>query len=182
MAGTRDASRLRWRSARSSTTTRCSLSDKDGKPEFTVDFLRRGCSGCQPMAPVRVKRGRAPLIHPVIVLDSKGQRCDTWHAQGGWTVASRFPCQWLCQIVRAIDGTEKNQANAAPIPAPLRPQEPDTGAASDPVGPNPLAPAGAGVAFTPVSAQGKKRMKLIGILVGVRGAGDCRRGGDQGCE
>ena len=54
-------------------------------------------------------------------------------------------------------GTEKNQANAAPIPAP-----PVT-----PAVPGPPAPAGAGVAFTPVSAQGKKRMKLIGILVGV---------------
>ena len=54
-------------------------------------------------------------------------------------------------------GTEKNQANAAPIPAP-----PVT-----PAVPGPPTPAGAGVAFTPVSAQGKKRMKLIGILVGV---------------
>ena len=53
--------------------------------------------------------------------------------------------------------TEKNQANAAPIPAP-----PVTLAV-----PGPPVPAGAGVAFAPVSAQGKKRMKLIGILVGV---------------
>ena len=52
--------------------------------------------------------------------------------------------------------TEKNQANAAPIPAP-----PVTLAV-----PGPPVPAGAGVAFAPVSAQGKKRMKLIGILVG----------------
>ena len=54
-------------------------------------------------------------------------------------------------------GTEKNQVNVAPIPAP-----PVT-----PAVPGPPVPAGAGVAFTPVSAQGKKRMKLIGILVGV---------------
>ena len=56
-------------------------------------------------------------------------------------------------------GTEKNQANAAPIPAP-----PVT-----PAVPGPPMPAGAGVVFTPVSAQGKKRMKLIGVLVGVGG-------------
>ena len=54
-------------------------------------------------------------------------------------------------------GTEKNDASVAPIPAP-----PVT-----PAVPGPPMPAGAGVAFTPVSAQGKKRMKLIGILVGV---------------
>ena len=54
-------------------------------------------------------------------------------------------------------GTEKNDASVAPIPAP-----PVT-----PAVPGPPAPAGAGVVFTPVSAQGKKRMKLIGILVGV---------------
>ena len=54
-------------------------------------------------------------------------------------------------------GTEKNDASVAPIPAP-----PVT-----PAVPGPPVPAGAGVAFTPVSAQGKKRMKLIGILVGV---------------
>ena len=54
-------------------------------------------------------------------------------------------------------GTEKNDASVAPIPAP-----PVT-----PAVPGPPMPAGAGVVFTPVSAQGKKRMKLIGILVGV---------------
>lgn len=54
-------------------------------------------------------------------------------------------------------GTEKNDASVAPIPAP-----PVTLAVL-----GPPVPAGAGVAFTPVSAQGKKRMKLIGILVGV---------------
>ena len=71
-------------------------------------------------------------------------------------------------------GTEKNDASVAPIPAP-----PVT-----PAVPGPPMPAGAGVAFTPVSAQGKKRMKLIGILVGVLVvlviAGDCWCGGDQG--
>ena len=54
-------------------------------------------------------------------------------------------------------GPEKNDASVAPIPAP-----PVT-----PAVPGPPMPAGAGVVFTPVSAQGKKRMKLIGILVGV---------------
>ena len=54
-------------------------------------------------------------------------------------------------------GTGKNQANAAPIPAP-----PVT-----PAVPGPPTAAGGGVAFSPMSAQGKKRAKLIGILVGV---------------
>ena len=54
-------------------------------------------------------------------------------------------------------GTGKNQANAAPIPAP-----PVT-----PAVPGPPTVAGGGVAFSPMSAQGKKRAKLIGILVGV---------------
>ena len=54
-------------------------------------------------------------------------------------------------------GTGKNQANAAPIPAP-----PVT-----PAVPGPPTAAGGGVAFSPMSAQGKKRAKLIGVLVGV---------------
>ena len=54
-------------------------------------------------------------------------------------------------------GTGKNQASAAPIPAP-----PVT-----PAVPGPQTAAGGGVAFSPMSAQGKKRAKLIGILVGV---------------
>ena len=54
-------------------------------------------------------------------------------------------------------GTEKNDASAAPIPAP-----PVTPAVTG----SPT-PAGAGVAFAPVSAVGKKRVKLIGALVGV---------------
>ena len=54
-------------------------------------------------------------------------------------------------------GTEKNDASAAPIPAP-----PATPAVTG----SPT-PAGAGVAFAPVSAVGKKRVKLIGTLVGV---------------
>ena len=54
-------------------------------------------------------------------------------------------------------GTEKNQTNAAPIPAP-----PTTSAV-----PGPSTAAGGGVAFAPVSAVGKKRVKLIGVLVGV---------------
>ena len=65
-------------------------------------------------------------------------------------------------------GTEKNQANAAPIPAPpVTPAVPIPAPPVTPAVPGPPAPAGAGVAFTPVSAQGKKRMKLIGILVGI---------------
>ena len=54
-------------------------------------------------------------------------------------------------------GTEKNDASAAPIPAP-----PATPAVTG----SPT-PAGGGVAFAPVSAVGKKRVKLIGTLVGV---------------
>ena len=54
-------------------------------------------------------------------------------------------------------GTDKNDASAAPIPAP-----PATPAVTG----SPT-PAGAGVAFAPVSAVGKKRVKLIGALVGV---------------
>ena len=54
-------------------------------------------------------------------------------------------------------GTEKNDASAAPIPAP--PATPAVTGSST--------PAGAGVAFAPVSAVGKKRVKLIGALVGV---------------
>ena len=53
-------------------------------------------------------------------------------------------------------GTGKNQANAAPIPAP-----PVT-----PAVPGPQTAAGGGVAFSPMSAQVKKRAKLIGVLVG----------------
>ena len=54
-------------------------------------------------------------------------------------------------------GTDKNDASAAPIPAP-----PVTPAVTG----SPT-PAGAGVAFAPVSAVGKKRVKLIGALIGV---------------
>ena len=54
-------------------------------------------------------------------------------------------------------GTDKNDASAAPIPAP-----PATPAVTG----SPT-PAGGGVAFAPVSAVGKKRVKLIGALVGV---------------
>lgn len=54
-------------------------------------------------------------------------------------------------------GTGKNQANAAPIPDP-----PVT-----PAIPGPPTAAGGGVAFSPMSAQEKKRAKLIGVLVGV---------------
>ena len=54
-------------------------------------------------------------------------------------------------------GTEKNNASAAPIPAP-----PVT-----PAIPGPPTLAGAGVASSPSSGRGKKKMMLIGILVGV---------------
>ena len=53
--------------------------------------------------------------------------------------------------------TEKNSASAAPIPAP-----PVT-----PAVPGPPTPAGGGVASSPSSGRGKKKMMLIGILVGV---------------
>ena len=53
--------------------------------------------------------------------------------------------------------TEKNNASAAPIPAP-----PVT-----PAIPGPPVPAGRSVASTPSSGRGKKRVILVGILVGV---------------
>ena len=53
--------------------------------------------------------------------------------------------------------TEKNSASAAPIPAP-----PVT-----PAVPGPPTPAGGGAASSPSSGRGKKKMMLIGILVGV---------------
>ena len=53
--------------------------------------------------------------------------------------------------------TEKNNASAAPIPAP-----PVT-----PAVPGPPTLAGAGVASSPSSGRGKKKMMLMGILVGV---------------
>ena len=63
-------------------------------------------------------------------------------------------------------GTEKNQANVAPIPAP-----PVT-----PAVPGPPTLVGGGVALSPSSGRGKKMM-LIGILVGVLIVlGDCWRG------
>ncbi|OHR19603.1 hypothetical protein, partial [Actinomyces sp. HMSC035G02] len=51
-------------------------------------------------------------------------------------------------------GTEKNESMDAPIPAP-------------PAGVSPAVAGNGGVAFTPMSAAGRKRVKLIGILVGV---------------
>ena len=51
-------------------------------------------------------------------------------------------------------GTEKNESMDAPIPAP-------------PAGASPAVAGNGGVAFTPMSAVSKKRVKLIGILVGV---------------
>ena len=51
-------------------------------------------------------------------------------------------------------GTEKNESMDAPIPAP-------------PAGASPAVAGNGGVAFTPMSAAGRKRVKLIGILVGV---------------
>ena len=54
-------------------------------------------------------------------------------------------------------GTEKNQANAAPIPAP--PATPEV--------PAPPTSAGAGVSPTPAPGRGKKRAMVIGTLVGV---------------
>ena len=54
-------------------------------------------------------------------------------------------------------GTENNESMETPVPAP------PTG----PAGASSPTPAGGGVAFTPMSAAGRKRVKLIGILVGV---------------
>ena len=52
---------------------------------------------------------------------------------------------------------QNHDMNAALIPAP-----PET-----PAVPGPSTASGGGVAFTPMSASGKKRVKLIGVLVGV---------------
>jgi len=52
---------------------------------------------------------------------------------------------------------QNHDTNAAPIPAP-----PET-----PAVPGPSTASGGGVAFTPMSASGKKWVKLIGVLVGV---------------
>ena len=54
-------------------------------------------------------------------------------------------------------GTENNESMETPVPAP------PTG----PAGVSPSVSGDPGVAFTPMSAAGKKRVKLIGILVGV---------------
>ena len=54
-------------------------------------------------------------------------------------------------------GTEKNEPMDAPIPVPQ----------AGHAGVNPSVSGGGGVAFTPMSPASKKRVKLIGILVGV---------------
>ena len=54
-------------------------------------------------------------------------------------------------------GTEKNESIGTPIPAPP----------AGPVGASPAVAGNGGVAFTPMSAASKKRIKLIGIVVGV---------------
>ena len=54
-------------------------------------------------------------------------------------------------------GTEKNESIGTPIPAPP----------AGPVGASPAIAGNGGVAFTPMSAASKKRVKLIGIVVGV---------------
>ncbi len=54
-------------------------------------------------------------------------------------------------------GTENNESMETPVPAP------PTG----PAGVSPSVSGDPGVAFTPMSAAGRKRVKLIGILVGV---------------
>ena len=54
-------------------------------------------------------------------------------------------------------GTEKNESMDAPIPAPP----------AGPVGASPAVAGSGGVAFTPMSGASKKRVKLIGIVVGV---------------
>ena len=54
-------------------------------------------------------------------------------------------------------GTEKNESMDAPIPVPP----------AGPAGASPAVAGNGGVAFTPMSAASKKRVKLIGIVVGV---------------
>ena len=54
-------------------------------------------------------------------------------------------------------GTEKNEPMDAPIPVPQ----------AGPAGASPAASGDGGVTFTPMSAASKKRIKLIGIIVGV---------------
>ena len=54
-------------------------------------------------------------------------------------------------------GTEKNESMGTPIPAPP----------AGPGGASPTVAGNGGVAFTPMSAASKKRVKLIGIVVGV---------------
>ena len=54
-------------------------------------------------------------------------------------------------------GTEKNESMDAPIPAPQ----------AGHAGASPAVAGNGGVAFTPMSAASKKRVKLIGIVVGV---------------
>ena len=54
-------------------------------------------------------------------------------------------------------GTEKNEAMDAPIPVPQ----------AGPAGANPAAGGDGGVTFTPMSAASKKRIRMIGIIVGV---------------
>ena len=54
-------------------------------------------------------------------------------------------------------GTEKNEPMDAPIPVPQ----------AGPAGASPAAGGDGGVTFTPMSAASKKRIKLIGIIVGV---------------
>ena len=54
-------------------------------------------------------------------------------------------------------GTEKNESMDAPVPVPQ----------AGPAGANPAVAGGGGVTFTPMSAASKKRIKLIGIIVGV---------------
>lgn len=54
-------------------------------------------------------------------------------------------------------GTEKNEPMDAPIPVPQ----------AGPAGANPAAGGDGGVTFTPMSAASKKRIRMIGIIVGV---------------
>ena len=52
-------------------------------------------------------------------------------------------------------------------PEPRHERGSDTGTARNPGGSGSSTASGGGVAFTPMSASGKKRVKLIGVLVGV---------------
>ena len=111
-------------------------------------------------SPGRSVTGEHGCIPTVIGVDWPQARYDTGHAcVVGWRGVQSASLSRLWFVKRCEEqlmGTEKNQANVAPIPAP-----PVT-----PAVPGPPTLVGGGVALSPSSGRGKKMM-LIGILVGV---------------